>query len=429
MTSRLPARADRVDEFISRKDTDVRGAALRRSEAGDRSRPGERSDEIDGLRGVAALMVLVAHATLLAGGAGGHSLLSVNGLGIRMGVGVLLFFVLSGYLISGPFLTALLSNSRLPLISAYGLRRAARIMPAYWVALAVLLVGSGALPGVPWWDVFLHTTLVQGWAPSGSSLYFVAWSLSWEVAFYIFIPLAALALARRPGLCRLSRLAMLIGLLWLIAWALPTIADLRLAQGSTAATPPDWLLLLHNSPLGGLALFCPGMLIVLINSPQAATASGAWVVLRRLTQACISLPLALGLGAVGLLASSSADLVVRDVAANLLFSIAFGLLVAAVVRSNGGTRILRWLAPVGVISYGIYLWHWVVLLFIRDHAPELASKGGASAVAANIALLLAITLPLAIASWWLIERPAIHWAANRARVLLRRRGGTSVGSA
>ncbi|MGH9208506.1 MAG: acyltransferase family protein, partial [Acidimicrobiales bacterium] len=104
-----------------------------------------RSTHLDILRAIAALMVIGYHANgLVAGSTGG------GGLWLRDNVdsGVELFFVLSGYLIALPFLRALAAGSRAPDTRSYALRRAARILPGYWLALCVAAFVAARQPGL-----------------------------------------------------------------------------------------------------------------------------------------------------------------------------------------------------------------------------------------------------------------------------------------
>jgi peptidoglycan/LPS O-acetylase OafA/YrhL len=333
-----------------------------------------------------------------------------------MGVGVLLFFVLSGYLISGPFVVALAQGSRLPMLAAYGVRRAARILPAYWVAFATILVVSGTISSVTWWQLPVHSSLLHGWVPGeGGALFFVAWSLSAEAAFYVLLPLTALILLWRWRRIDVSRLALLVGLAWVASWSLPTVADIWIEHHALGTPLPRWVDMLHNSPLGTMGLFCPGILVALATTRQAADRGGVWAFLRWLTGRRVGAAVFLALFALGVVANSRTSFIVVDIGGQMLFSLAFGVLVGVVVQENRETGVLRRLAPIGVVSYGIYLWHYVAQVGITRHAPELVSHGGVRALAANIGLLLLFALPLAIASWFLVERPAIHWAATWAR--------------
>jgi peptidoglycan/LPS O-acetylase OafA/YrhL len=61
-----------------------------------------------------------------------------------------------------------------------------------------------------------------------------------------------------------------------------------------------------------------------------------------------------------------------------------------------------WLAPAGLISYGLYLWHWVVVTVLVDRGID------APGWPLRTLLVLAITVPLATASWLLLERPLLR---------------------
>src|ERR1700680_3335875 len=103
-----------------------------------------RSTHLDVLRAIAALMVIGYHANgLVPDSTGG------GGLWLRYNLdsGVELFFVLSGYLIARPFLRALVGGESAPETQSYALRRAARILPGYWLALSVAAFVAARQPG------------------------------------------------------------------------------------------------------------------------------------------------------------------------------------------------------------------------------------------------------------------------------------------
>ena len=139
---------------------------------------------LDGLRGVAILLVILGH--YLPGRVVEGELSTALG---SFGVGnVVLFFLLSGFLIERNLL-------RQPNLVAYGLRRACRILPAYWVCLVVLLVlhrilmhdkGYAALPDFTA-NALLMTDVLHAQVMSG-----VFWTLMIEVKFYVLAPLITL---------------------------------------------------------------------------------------------------------------------------------------------------------------------------------------------------------------------------------------------
>src|SRR4051794_33597795 len=143
----------------------------------------------DPIRGIAATVVMVGHAI-------GFGVAATGGfraaLWVVEDVAVLLFFVLSGYFISLPFVRALVNRERMPSLRSYLVRRGLRIVPASWVVvLAVAFVtvpthggrvGTGSLASV--------LGFAQDYFPSplGDEVG-QGWSLDIEVGFYLLIPL------------------------------------------------------------------------------------------------------------------------------------------------------------------------------------------------------------------------------------------------
>ncbi|MBN1093783.1 acyltransferase [Blastococcus sp. TML/M2B] len=155
---------------------------------------------LDGMRIIAAVAVVVSHTASRTGASVedgyGASMLS------HLGVGVAVFFVLSGFLLFRPFPSAAARGVPAPGAGAYLWRRALRILPAYWVtvAAAVLFLPDNTATGA---DVLLrYLTLTQIYDDNGFTTAHGldhVWSLSTEVAFYAVLPLLA------AGLVWLSR--------------------------------------------------------------------------------------------------------------------------------------------------------------------------------------------------------------------------------
>jgi peptidoglycan/LPS O-acetylase OafA/YrhL len=105
-----------------------------------------RNHALDGLRGLAALGVLTLHVWMFTvqGAHGRDELVSLLTGELRLGV--VLFFVLSGYLLAGPWVASALDDRPTPRLGRFAVKRAARIVPAYWAAMIGsfwLLAGSG----------------------------------------------------------------------------------------------------------------------------------------------------------------------------------------------------------------------------------------------------------------------------------------------
>ncbi|HEV2813351.1 MAG TPA: acyltransferase [Solirubrobacteraceae bacterium] len=371
---------------------------------------GRRSPDLDAIRAVAVLAVLAAHAYLLGGSAPPHTSRDPGDMLINAGgQGIWLFFALSGYLISGPFVRTLLRGEPLPPAGGYALRRAARIIPAYWIAFAAILVLLPVAGGLEWWQVPLHGALLHNLVPGeGQALFFVAWTLGIEALFYAFVPLAALAVRRAAGPRPLHprTLAVGVGALWLasIAWSAWAAAEYPNVGPFAAVANAD---VFRLSLPALLSVFCPGILM-------AVALDSGW----RPRRPELLAAGALAVGAVALYANTTSSTVVLDLSRQV-WAVAAGLALAAALAGWGRLRPLaRALAPIGLVSYGLYLWHYVTVRVLEHEG--VAVQAGALSWPLRAALVLAISVPLALASWLLVERPLLR----RTSLWWRRRSET-----
>jgi peptidoglycan/LPS O-acetylase OafA/YrhL len=382
---------------------------------------------IDVARGLAALMVLVSHYLLFAGywtqnnlthkylaGAIDQNLLGQGG--------VVLFFTISGYLIGRPYVRALSLGQALPRFGPYALRRAARILPAYWIALlgAFLLYAPSGLIRPSLGRLVVHALLLQSYLTNQNRdfpLLGVAWTLVIEVSFYVSVPVAAAVLRRFIG-PRLTPVR--LGLIVAAAGTVSLVYALWSCSVHTFGTPRSTLYL--DNLLGYGFLFCPGLLLAIVEQSPPR---------RR-----CNCRLRAGVAAVGLLAAlafcyaeSQTLYELRYAALALAAGAGFSLALAA-TRHPGW--VARATAALGVVSYGTYLWHLTLdQLFqhqeLISHVHGLLSHLGVDLrISSDLGRVLiwgaapvfglAVTLPLAVASWRLIEKPVIDWAAVRTAI-------------
>ncbi len=383
-----------------------------------------RSVWIDVLRAVAALMVLVSHAMLFTGyyiGTGGGKLAGF-GYVIRDTVlgqgGVVLFFSLSGYLIGRPFLRALLDGSPLPATRPYFTRRFARILPAYWLALVGSLlmfpVDQGHWPSLG--GFLMHAFLLRNFnAGLDEYLLPVAWTLCIEVMFYIAVPVLARAIRRsHPRPIPMPSLVRAI----VIAWAATGAFALALALfgGDPTGTFDSAL---RDNVVGRFYLFCPGLLVALWTLRRNALVLPDRVWTRPLEPS--RLPVLV------ILLLAVAVVVARDLGnagwemRYEILAMAAGLVLWRVLQFRATrSRMVRGLAALGVVSYGVYLWHYIFIHALysqgisfhpTDHTSLL---GKVTSWPASLGLGLALALPCAIVSWKLVEKPLIQRAARRS---------------
>jgi peptidoglycan/LPS O-acetylase OafA/YrhL len=360
----------------------------------------------------AALMVLVSHAPEIAPN---QPVDLVAKGAARFGVGVWIFFAASGYLIAGPFLRALVEGLQAPPAGRYAVRRAVRILPAYWVALAAILVLVSGGYVTHWWQIPVHALLLHGLVPGElKNFYVVAWSLAVEAIFYVLVPLGAWAVVRwtRGAGLPVDRLVTGILGLWCTAIAASLAIALAFPMQAGGRLPGGVQVL---DLIGALANFCPGMLVFLAVG-VAWDEDSRW---RRRYHAVASRPLpTLTVALVLLLGATQLPGLTNHVVAALqlpMFGIASGLILATVVHGSWTPWMTRVLAPIGLVSYGVYLWHWVIVSTLLHHHVELLGGSGPVVTVVRVALLLALTLPVATLSWVLLERPLLRRTAGWER--------------
>ncbi|WEX86343.1 acyltransferase [Sinorhizobium garamanticum] len=337
--------------------------------------------DIDGVRAIAVMSVVLCHA-----GVPGFS----GGL-----VGVDVFFVVSGFLIAG-ILHRELAAGRFSLISFYE-RRARRILPALFFAIAACLV-AGAVLLLPDMFVGLARSALAAiffssniWFWYANADYFApdadlepllhTWSLGVEEQFYIVFPLVLWWLFRLP------RRAM-IG-----AFAGLCLASFLLSVWASGAYPRA------NFYLAPTRAWELGLGVLL--------AVGAFPVCRsaRLAQAASLLGLGAILAAVAFFDSTT---LLPGLAAVLPAFGALALLWSGEQRITVAGRMLSGSIPVaiGLISYSLYLWHWPIIVYFK-------LVGGTLEITPQ-QMLAAIVLSLACAyaSWRFIETPFRRRAPN-----------------
>ena len=169
---------------------------------------------LDGVRALAAFLVLLHHVSFAAG----TTFNSKWGVFFaRMDVGVSIFFVLSGFLLFKPMVDALFDGRELMKVRRFWRRRFWRIYPSYVFALIVMLmIGAVKVGGFGGFIVALP--LVQIYHPDHAIAGLTqAWSLATEVSFYLVLPLVARWMGRRAKDANVNRYAMkMLGILALV---------------------------------------------------------------------------------------------------------------------------------------------------------------------------------------------------------------------
>jgi peptidoglycan/LPS O-acetylase OafA/YrhL len=364
----------------------------------------ERFPLFDSLRAIAALSVVLFH--------GAWQQLLVfhpdNPLGryaSRLNVGVTVFFVISGFLLYRPFVAARLGGAGAPAVGAYAWRRFLRIVPAYWVALTVVAVVLGLTYVFTASGLARFYGFAQIYSPDDAARGLgQAWTLCVEVTFYALLPLWALALRRVPGGVRteLASLALL---------ALGGLAFAALVARAYDPNLPEDVWAFMQMP-NYFDAFAAGMALAVLSawwSGRAGTPGPVAFVERRpwvpWGVALLAFAAAAQLGTVG--EQTDREYFVTH---RLFVVVAMGLLLPAIFGdpSRGSVRrVLGWrpLLWVGLVSYGVYLYH--VLAFDRLFAWGWDTSAPAGEIA-RLMMGVLFTIALAAVSYYLVERPALR---------------------
>jgi peptidoglycan/LPS O-acetylase OafA/YrhL len=355
--------------------------------------PARRLPGLDGLRGLAALAIVVLHVWMYTGANDRREPRLLDMALGELRLGVPLFFVLSGYLLAGPWVAAALGGRPVPDARRFLARRLARVAPGYWVAVAgsvAVLWGTGHPRAAALHDLPLFALFAQNYFPqTAGHLDPPMWSLGIEVAFYAVLPVLGWGLVRaRRRAAALAGCAALAGLG--LAWT--ALGVRRGWPATTMVSLPTYL-----------PVFACGISAAVLAHGRrpGRAAAGALLLAGASLVAADSLWHVDGTGFAGH--------VVRDLPA----AAGLAAIVAAVSLRPAGVLSVAPLRFLGTISYGVYLWHLPVLLWLRTRGQFPHEPPGA------LAAVLLPTLAIATASWYLVERPCLRLHRRRARAWRR----------
>jgi peptidoglycan/LPS O-acetylase OafA/YrhL len=373
---------------------------------------------IDGLRALAAFAVVAHHVGFDTGTT------SRSRFGVileQLDIGVAVFFVLSGFLLGAPFVQRILDDRPIDGIGRFWLRRAVRIYPAYWLVLTCMVLFLGTSIESTYQFVAYYG-LVQIY---DADLFFggmvQAWTLCTELAFYAALPL--IAITANSAVRRLTRIradsALLIGcaLLYLAstAWRL-AMYGFHPSFGRVALM---WL-------PGQLDLFALGLGLAVLRARTDRDER-----FNQRVQAFVRSPALWWVAAVAVFAFSCAAGLLRPIVpADTPFSfgdgtefsrqIAFGLfsvlLIAPIAlrrrpdRLTSATLGSRPIVMLGIVSYGIYLWH-------KSLIPKIQEWFGWGFFQGNfLVVFLVVALVSTALAWpthrW-IESPSLRLTDDR----------------
>ncbi|BBY64952.1 acyltransferase family protein [Mycolicibacterium helvum] len=364
---------------------------------------------LNGIRGVAVALVLVGHGGI-PGVAGGF-------------IGVDIFFVLSGFLITALLLDEIGRTGQLDL-GSFWVRRARRLLPALLIMVLAVIAArllfppdavsdlrndaTAAFLWVANWAFVSHQTdyFSQGAPPSPLQH---TWSLGVEEQYYLIWPVL------------IAAAAVLLAMIARRRGKTPTIVAVRrtvlvLAVLGTVGSAAEAILLASDDSLNRVYFGTDTRAQALLIGAAAAA-----LLVRDWSAIMAGLPLihsrwvrwlAWGVPVAGVAVLAAITHVATGSATEfrnglfIVVAVAAVAVIAPVALEQNGP--VAWvlstppLVALGVISYGVYLWHWPVFLVMTGERTDWT---GYSLFAARCV----VTLVLAVGSWWLIERPVRRW--------------------
>ncbi|MGB0872143.1 MAG: acyltransferase family protein [Solirubrobacterales bacterium] len=354
-------------------------------DAGEKSRPVKhRAQALDLMRAFAAMAVLTYHVWL-------YRLPNPNRPTrdgwfdfsvFELRVGLIVFFVMSGYLLYRPLLAHWQASPRTVSLRRYYWRRIVRIVPAYYLAILgsiLMLWGLEGTPGVrlpPAEDLWLFIFFLQNYSRETLlTLDAPTWTLAVQAAFYLVFPLF-LVLGSRLGRRAWLVPAALVVLGAVFNWVSFKNGWGPIARLSLPAMIPYLalgMLIAHLPPLktrrAAVWMILGGAVLAIGNSLWHATGVGDW-----------------SLG------------VLRDTPG----AIGYALIIAACAQPViGASARLRWAESFGRWSYGVFLWHLPLLLFAKGHGLMPSSAF------LTWVLLVAASAAVGAATWRFVERPML----------------------
>lgn len=360
---------------------------------------------LDTMRAVGALGVLATHTAFWAGF---YPRGLLGSMASRLDLGVAIFFVLSGFLLSRPFLVAMADDRRAPRSGRYLWKRFLRIVPLYVITVVVALAVLPDNRGLGWMTWVRTLTLTQIY-PGGELVAGLThmWSLAVEVAFYLALPLLMWLLRHTAGRrgWRIDSLLVAMAVASLAGWLWIALVSPRIAGSSL--WPPAYA-----------AWFAAGIALAAITIELRRDEGRAFTTLVGLAHqpgVCWSMAAALFAvaatplaGPVLLLEPTASEAVTKNV---LYTVIAVLIVLPSILGRRRGSRYdqvlrARPLRHLGVISYGIFCVHLLIIHAVTDWLDLPLYQGHGWQLFGLTAVASVVVAELAYRA---VERPAMRW--------------------
>jgi peptidoglycan/LPS O-acetylase OafA/YrhL len=399
---------------------------------------------LDGVRGIACLLVILYHVNIQARfidiwSPDIHPVITSFGL---MGwSGVTLFFILSGFLLFMPYVRALLAGGEWPSTRSFYLRRALRILPAYYVSLLLILffIHPDYLQPQRWRELLLFfSLLMDSDTATFQKINGPYWTLAIEWQFYMLLPFIGLGLRwllnrfeqrRRVFVLSLFLVAMLGWGLFSRYWGMYFFAHPQ-ASILLPRTVFNYVLFFLYGVGGKFAEdFAIGMMVstCYVLSHNAAENPHLNLRMRRISPWLWSLGIAVLLFMILWPVFPALSFLHPYIARSqwlceVGFAAGYGLCMAALLFSIPGIkRLFEWqpLRWTGLLSYSLYIWHLPFLLILSDHIiPTIKNWHGGVIYGLYWCVLALVVLPFCYAFYRFIELP---WMRKRSTLRLKTR--------
>jgi peptidoglycan/LPS O-acetylase OafA/YrhL len=376
----------------------------------------------DGLRAIACLLVVWHHTSQRFNPEEAADWIqSIHFFGMRAEVGVSLFFVLSGCLLSLPFWNSFVNGEKFPSIRFYAINRAARIIPAFWFNLIFCTVIAFWFfdQSINWWRLFSGLFFINSYHYSSffpAELNGPLWSIGLEVSCYLLLPIVLFAIiksTKKLSFAFAGLIAWILALQLFNPWIIEkfmTGEDLKGWQYGLTGGAKQWLPYWNIDSF--FSQFLCGSLAALTIVALAARGIKS-------SRAFDILAVAFAIAATWLVANRLEPGAPDSFTKQPYVSPFYAILMAAVLVSAAMSRYLyqvldnkffRWIAK---LSFSIYLWHMFIIVIIERKILDNYVYYGLSDLSQWVfisSIVLLASIAIAATSWRFLESPILKLA-------------------
>lgn len=384
----------------------------------------------DGLRAIACLLVVWHHTTQRFNPETAAGWIqNIHFFGMRGEVGVSLFFVLSGCLLSLPFWNAFVNAERLPSLRTYVINRAARIIPAFWINLifCTLIAFWVFDQSINWWRLISGLFFINSYHYSSffpAELNGPLWSIGLEVSCYLLLPIVLFTIiksTKRLSLAFAGLIAWILALQLLNPWIISkfmTGEDLKGWQYGLTGGAKQWL------PYWNIDSFFSQFLCGSLAALTIVTLTARGI---KRSRAFDISSVVFSIAAIWLVANRLLPGAPDSFTKQPYLAPFYAILMAAVLVSTSmsthifkilDNKLFRWIAK---LSFSIYLWHMFLIEIIERSILDNYVYYGLTDIWQWIlisSIVLVVSIAIAAMSWRFVESPVLQFARKRRKVAL-----------